>query len=258
MQETGAITGYIDVAQLVLYAFWIFFAGLIWYLLRENKREGYPLESDRKGTAKIVGWPLPPSPKTYKLANGHTVTVPREEAAPPLHAEPIAGFPGAPLAPTGEALLSRLGPGAYPDRDAHPDVTIDGAPKIVPMRIATGFSLAPGDPDPRGMPVIGADGVAGGTISDVWVDRSDPLLRYFEITLTDAAQGRRTLIPINFAHIDTGNQQVKVKAINGAQFALAPGLANDEQVTFQEEDQCSAFFAGGLLFADPERGDPLL
>ncbi|MFN9102251.1 MAG: photosynthetic reaction center subunit H, partial [Betaproteobacteria bacterium] len=27
---TGAITGYVDVAQLVLYVFWIFFAGLIY------------------------------------------------------------------------------------------------------------------------------------------------------------------------------------------------------------------------------------
>ncbi|HKK51252.1 MAG TPA: photosynthetic reaction center subunit H, partial [Myxococcota bacterium] len=29
---TGALTGYIDVAQVVLYVFWIFFAGLIFYL----------------------------------------------------------------------------------------------------------------------------------------------------------------------------------------------------------------------------------
>lgn len=42
--ETGAITGYIDVAQVVLYIFWAFFFGLVIYLLRENKREGYPLE----------------------------------------------------------------------------------------------------------------------------------------------------------------------------------------------------------------------
>ena len=33
---TGAITGYVDVAQIVLYVFWAFFAGLIYYLLREN------------------------------------------------------------------------------------------------------------------------------------------------------------------------------------------------------------------------------
>ena len=45
--KTGAITGYIDIAQIVLYGFWIFFAGLIIYLRKEDKREGYPLESDR-------------------------------------------------------------------------------------------------------------------------------------------------------------------------------------------------------------------
>ena len=32
----GAITDYIDVAQVVLYVFWAFFAGLIVYLRRED------------------------------------------------------------------------------------------------------------------------------------------------------------------------------------------------------------------------------
>jgi len=80
---TGAITSYIDVAQLVLYAFWIFFAGLIYYLLRENKREGYPLVSDRSERAPRVmvqGWPEMPEPKTYKLAHGlPSVRVPRHD-----------------------------------------------------------------------------------------------------------------------------------------------------------------------------------
>ena len=44
---TGAITQYVDVAQLVLYLFWIFFAGLVYYLTVESKREGFPLETDR-------------------------------------------------------------------------------------------------------------------------------------------------------------------------------------------------------------------
>ena len=35
---TGAITQYVDVAKLVLYAFWIFFFGLIYYLIRDNHR----------------------------------------------------------------------------------------------------------------------------------------------------------------------------------------------------------------------------
>ncbi|MBL8337961.1 MAG: photosynthetic reaction center subunit H, partial [Rhodoferax sp.] len=41
--ETGSLTGYIDVAQVTLYVFWVFFAGLVYYLHQENKREGYPL-----------------------------------------------------------------------------------------------------------------------------------------------------------------------------------------------------------------------
>jgi poly-D-alanine transfer protein DltD len=28
---------------MTLYAFWLFFFALVWYLHRENKREGYPL-----------------------------------------------------------------------------------------------------------------------------------------------------------------------------------------------------------------------
>ena len=38
--EFGAITGYVDLAQLLLDAGWIFFAGLIYYLIREGHREG--------------------------------------------------------------------------------------------------------------------------------------------------------------------------------------------------------------------------
>ena len=41
----GAI-GNLDVAQIVLYAFWLFFFGLLFYLRREDRREGYPLESE--------------------------------------------------------------------------------------------------------------------------------------------------------------------------------------------------------------------
>jgi Photosynthetic reaction centre, H-chain N-terminal region len=53
--QVGEITGYIDVAQVTLYAFWVFFAGLIIYLRTEDKREGYPLESDRSGRVTVEG-----------------------------------------------------------------------------------------------------------------------------------------------------------------------------------------------------------
>jgi hypothetical protein len=64
----GAITQYIDVAQMVLYVFWVFFAGLVFYLLYESKREGFPLESDRRdGSIKREPGILPmPRVKMYR------------------------------------------------------------------------------------------------------------------------------------------------------------------------------------------------
>ena len=171
---TGAITEYIDVAQIMLYLFWVFFAGLIYYLHQENKREGYPLESDRSGQVKVQGFPPIPSPKTYLLANGETVTVPRaSDLQPPLPPAAIASHLGAPLEPTGEPMGSGVGPGAYALRADVPDRTLEGEARIVPLRVAAGFDVASGDTDPRGLPVVGADNVAGGTVRDLWVDRSE-------------------------------------------------------------------------------------
>lgn len=53
-------TEYFDFAQVALYLFWIFFAGLIIYLRREDKREGYPLEDDRGGRVEVQGFPAAP------------------------------------------------------------------------------------------------------------------------------------------------------------------------------------------------------
>lgn len=76
------VTQYIDFAQIALYAFWIFFAGLIYYLRREDKREGYPLESRRK--IRVQGWPPIPSEKYFYRAlpaGAGTSTDDREETA---------------------------------------------------------------------------------------------------------------------------------------------------------------------------------
>jgi photosynthetic reaction center H subunit len=57
----------IDGAQIALYAFWLFFAGLIIFLRREDKREGYPLESP---DGPREGWPTVPDKKTYIHRDG--------------------------------------------------------------------------------------------------------------------------------------------------------------------------------------------
>ena len=65
---TGAITEYVDVAQLALYAFWILFFLLVGYLHREGKREGWPVQMSSGELRTGVGG-MPP-PKTYRLAHG--------------------------------------------------------------------------------------------------------------------------------------------------------------------------------------------
>jgi len=277
--ESGAITGYIDVAQIVLYAFWVFFAGLIIYLRREDKREGFPLESERSAHIDVVGFPRPPGPKTFLMADGQQVTIPRPVAQRQLAAAPSLPWLGAPLEPTGDPMADGVGPASYALRSDVPDHTVHGEPRIQPLRQLPDYHLEERDIDPRGMPVLGADGEVGGRVVDVWVDRADPLVRYFEVeveaevdveveaeaeadveavTAAPAPGAHRTLVPANFAHVNARAGCVQVKAVLGRHLAAAPGLASPDQVTLLEEDRISAYFGGGLLYATPQRAEPLL
>jgi photosynthetic reaction center H subunit len=254
--QTGAITQYIDVAQLTLYAFWIFFAGLIYYLQREMKREGYPLESDRSGSIVVQGFPAIPEPKTYRLANGGTFSAPnnRRESGT-INAKPTGPWLGAPLQPVGDPMLAGVGPGAYAERADVPDLTLEGQPKIVPLRRASGYSIAAGDTDPRGLPVVGADGNVAGKVTDVWIDTSEMMLRYYEADVG----GRSALIPNTFAKVSGGrNGAVTVKALKARHFTNVPGLGNPDQVTLLEEEKIMAYYGAGTLYADPSRAEPFL
>jgi photosynthetic reaction center H subunit len=252
---TGAITGYIDVAQLVLYAFWIFFFALIFWLHRESKREGYPLESDRSKQIKVVGWPDMPPPKVYRLPHGGgTREAPRADPSYPLAAEPTGGWLGAPLQPTGNPMIDGVGPAAWAIRPEVPDLNHRGTPKIVPMRIATDFSVSERDPDPRGKPVYGLDGEIGATVTDIWVDTAEPQIRYLEIQTSSGL----TLLPINFVRMSRDGERVLVKSIRSDQFASVPGIASMDQITLQEEDKICAYYGGGHLYATPERAEPLI
>jgi len=254
---TGAITGYVDVAQLVLYAFWIFFAGLVWYLHRENKREGYPLFSDRSNARVAVqGFPAVPTPKTYMLPHGGEVQSPRTEQLQNVAARPVANHPGAPLQPTGDPLADGVGPAAYALRSDTPDLTAQGSTRIVPLRVATGHRIESRDPDPRGKPVIGGDGAVGGVVRDVWVDRSEELIRYYEVEVGSGAAARHVLVPAPFAKVQAN--AVQVRSIFGHHFAEVPGLRHPDQVTRLEEDKICAYFGGGTLYASAARAEPLL
>lgn len=249
---TGAITPYVDVAQLVLYLFWIFFAALIYYLVRENHREGYPMETEN-GRGVITGWPIPAA-KTYKLAHGGESVVPNLSPSPQtLQAEPAHSWAGAPLVPTGDnPMLDGVGPGAWADRADVPDVDCEGQIKIVPLRLCSHFRVATQDRDPRGLQVVGGDGSIGGTVVDLWVDKAESLFRYLEV---ETEGGRCVLLPVNFARVR--KDQVYVRAIFGQHFAGVPGTRSADEVTQLEEERVMAYFGAGLLYAEPSRQDPL-
>jgi photosynthetic reaction center H subunit len=256
---TGAITGYVDVAQVVLYIFWAFFAGLIYYLQRESKREGFPLEADLPNGKTLVtpGLMGMPSPKTFHPAHGPAVSFPNDiRSGQILKAAPTHGWIGAPLEPTGNPMLDGVGPGAYADRADVPDYTVDGDVKIVPLRVAHGYGVAENDPDPRGMKVTGADGEVGGTVTDLWIDKSEMVFRYLEIAVRTGSTWRQVMLPMNFARVTQGG--VKVQSILGKQFALVPGLRQGEQITLLEEEKVMAYYGGGTLYATPDRQEPLV
>jgi photosynthetic reaction center H subunit len=77
------ITEYYDFALISVWLFFLFFFFLIVYLRREDKREGYPLTSDRSAHVEVQGWPAMPPPRFYKHAHAARgpVKLPEDVAA---------------------------------------------------------------------------------------------------------------------------------------------------------------------------------
>jgi photosynthetic reaction center H subunit len=254
--DKGSIVGSIDVAQVVLYTFFVFFAGLVFYLRREDKREGYPLVSDRSESVSVIGFPAPPKPKTFILPHGGTAMAPRGTAEPKVTgARATAKWPGAPIEPTGNPMTAGVGPGSSVLRADVTDKTADGAHKIVPMRTARDYTIEERDPDPRGMSVIAADREVAGTVRDIWVDRSECLIRYLEV---ETRNGKRVLLPWTFSKLDRMRKRINVSSIMANQFSGVPGTKSADRVTLREEDEICAYFGAGKLYAKPSRAEPLL
>jgi photosynthetic reaction center H subunit len=257
----AAFTERLDLAQVILYAFWIFFFGLIYWLRKEDRREGYPLESDNPRRVSPYVQVLLPAPKTFLLSNGHVVHAPttarddRELLA--LRTSNAAGFP---LEPTGDPMLSNMGAAAYAERADVPEHTREGHDLVVPMRVATDFAVSAGA-DPRGWDVVATDGVVAGTVKELWVDRADVMVRYVEVELaTDIAgdTGATRILPMTMMRIDGDTRKVKVAAIRAAHFASVPMLKEADRITILEEEKIQAFYAGGRLYAEPKRLGPAL
>ncbi len=254
--QPGAIIGDVDVAQLLVVAFFIFFFGLVLHLRREDKREGYPLV-DPAGGSDGEGFPTMPAPKPFLLRQGGVAFAPHPEAERPLAAEHAFPFPGSSLQPTGDPLADGVGPAAWADRRQEPLWFAPGVTQLAPLRAVEGWRVAKGDLDPRGLPVVDAWGARAGVVGDLWVDRGVKILRYLEVELDDG--GGSALLPIHHTDIRRTPARVALRAVRAALLARAPRLAQPDMATAREEDRINAFYAGGaFLEREARRGPPRL
>lgn len=174
--------------------------------------------------------------------------------------KPLDGSRGSPFVPTGNPLVDGVGPATYANRPDHPDHTIHGGAKVIPLRFAPTFYLEESDPNPRGLKVKACDGQFAGTIVDVWIDQSEPQVRYYEVNLTGTDE--IVLLPVMYVQWPnfglTKTDHVLVKAITAAQFRDVPRTRSPMQITLLEEDKICAYYAGGHLYATPKRAEPYL
>lgn len=247
------IAGNIDVALLTFYAFVLFFVGLVIYLNRESRREGFPLEEDFGGRLDSPALISDAAPKVFRLPFGRgtrsTADYAREPVDLPVTRE---RFEGSPLRPTGNPLVDGIGPAAWANRAKVPDLDMEGHPRIVPLSTTDAVWIDRRDADPRGLKVIGADGVEAGTVTDVWVDRAERLIRYLTIDIGT----RSVLAPMAMAKVN--RKRVLIDAVTAAQFADAPAIDGPDVITFYEEERVQAYFGGGYLYATPERQEPII
>ncbi len=250
--------GNFDLASLSIWSFWVFFALLIYYLQTENMREGFPLE-DEAGNPSANQGPFPvPSPKTFKLPHGRgEVSVPNLLTDPrnadlPLELGPLNKGGGMPFEIIGDPMKAGVGPGAWCMREDEPELDGKGHPKIQPMAKLTAYKHVAGR-DPRGWDVVAGDGETVGTISDMWVDEPEQMVRYLEVALDEAHGGGRRLIPMQLALFrGVFRPYVGVHSIYGKHFADVPQTKSPTQVTKLEEEKICGYYAGGKLYADVE------
>ncbi len=256
MNDPILFAGSIDVAELSFYLFAGFFLVLVIWLNRESRREGFPLEDDVSGKLlhndSFIQMALP---KTFHLPfdQGEVTSPPAEDRDPVEvpNARRTSHFSGSAIEPVGDPMLSAIGPGARTPRAKFADVTSEGHLRIVPIDHVPGMHVNVRDGSPVGKTVYGADDEVAGTVSDIWVDRSEFLIRYLEVD----TGARRVLMPMMMAIVK--KDKVTCSAITGAQFAGAPATPAGT-ITRDEEEHVVSYFGGGYLYATPERQEPLI
>ena len=260
----GEFVAGVDLVDISLWLFTLFFLGLVLYLQREGMREGYPVESDETGKVDEQALLAGPKPKTFILPHGRgeiEIGYAKRDTRE-LALKRTAVWAGAPYEPTGDPMQDGVGPASYAMREDFPDLTMEGAPRIAPYRDSPGFEVAKQDRDPRGLDVVTTDKLVAGKVVDLWVDRSEAIIRYIEVevpAVEGAAVSRNVLVPMPFVKVVGGRDpKVVVEAVTAAQLQAAPRPKEELSVTRREEDRISGYYGGGKLYATTDLIEPLL
>ncbi|WP_296717260.1 photosynthetic reaction center subunit H [Erythrobacter sp.] len=263
------IVGTFDVAELAFLLFFVFFIALVFYLNRESRREGYPLEEEENGRILPISL-FDGDKKAFQLPHGRGTYIPEDVPRDDLTVAGVQGFraAGAPYVPSGNAMKDGMGPAAWANRAKYPDLTFDGRPRIVPIAQSHDLVIADNDPKLIGWPVMSADKKTVGTVTDIWVDQAEHMIRYLEIETTT---GKKVLAPMMVASVHGNSllaallpttsdepEFVEIDAITAAQFEDVPALETPGLITRYEEDRIQAYFGGGYMYATPERAEPWL
>ena len=251
----GAI-GNMDVAQIILYAFWFFFAGLIFYLRREDRREGYPLENEVQRGSRPRDFLWIPTPKTFLRADGRKVQAPnfRPTRGRSTRRRPSRGRARRSFRPAIRCPPTS-GRAATPNAPDEPYQTAEGHDLLAPLRVATNFAVPAEGANPIGFEVFGADRPLAG------VDqrplgrprRIDPAL----LRSRACTGGKRVLVPVHFADVDSAPPRHRQGA-DGRPVRRRAGDARPDKVTLLEEDKISAYYGAARSTPRRHRTEPLL
>ena len=245
------IVGNLDGAILCVAAFVLFFAGLVYHLRREDKREGYPLEMERPDGSIYHEGGIPPVPEPkvfYRPHDRGIALAPRTEEPEPVRPGVRPPPIGYPLDPGPDPLMEGVGAASWTRiREEKPDLDVEGSPKLIPLNDNPEYYIPAGDPDPRGWDLYSADNRKVGKVHDLWFNRAEFFLRYYEVTV-DGEEGRR-LIPAFFAEALPQDEIVRVTSLVEKDVRRVPLRADGDCITMREEDRLNGFFAGGLVYS---------
>ena len=205
-------------------------------------------KSDRAPSVRVQGYPadpgsqgVPPAPTATRLSAA-TASDTRPRSTP----SQTAAWPGAPLEPTGNPHGRRRRSRLLCAARRHAGRTIDGAPHDrADARRDRLLGSRTRDPDPRGMPVVGCRRRSGrGSVGDIWVDRSEPQIRFWKWKL---GAGGAVLLPVGLRarRQAAPAHRGRVDLLRAASSPASPRLSNPDQVTLAEEDRITGYYGGG-------------